>query len=198
MKHRTVIGLTGSIGAGKSTAAKMFQNMVLPVFDADKAVHGIMRDNDRMKAFFENRIKGSVVDGEISRAVLSEKINDGELDVRALEKMIWPFAEEELHRFFERHSREPLLILDVPLLFEAGWDGYCDKIIVMTAPENVLRQRVLARAGMNEEKYALLKKRQLDEKEKCARADFIIDSSEGIEPVRRRLEEIRDELLCAK
>ena len=198
MKNRIVIGLTGAVGAGKSTAAKMFRDMVLPVFDADGAVHRMMRDNARMKALFENRVKGSVVNGEISRAVLSERIKSGDLDVRALEKMIWPFAEEELQSFFERHSREPLLILDVPLLFEAGWDGYCDKIIVMTAPESVLRQRVLARAGMSEEKYALLRKRQLDEKEKCARADFIIDSSEGIEPVRRRLEEIRDILSCAK
>lgn len=193
-----ILGLTGSIGSGKSTASKMLREKVLPVFDADAAVHRIMRDNGRMKEYFAAKINGSVVNGEISRSVLSEKIKSGELDVHRLEQMIWPFAEEELHRFFERHSHEPLIILDVPLLFEAGWDGYCDKIIVMTAPEEVLSQRVLARPKMTREKYLLLKQRQMSDKDKCEKADYVIDSSAGIEAVRNRLDEITDELSCAR
>lgn len=198
MRKKTVLGLTGNIGSGKTTAAGMFREMVLPVFDADSAVHRIMRDNVRAKEYFDRRIKGSVVDGEISRSVLSDKIRNKELDVRELEQMLWPFALEELQKFFERHSYEPLLILDVPLLYESGWDSYCDKVIVMEAPEEVLKQRVMSRPGMNEEKYALLTTRQLSQQEKCKRADFRVDSSKGFDFVRAELEKIRDELLCGK
>ena len=146
MTKSVVVGLTGNMGAGKSTAVKMIREMVIPVFEADQAVHILMRDNREMKALFFRKFPESLVNDEIDRTVLSRLINEKKLDIRQLEQMIYPFLEKELQNFFMRHSREPVVVLDVPLLFEAGWDRFCDKIIVVSAPAEVLKQRVFERA----------------------------------------------------
>ena len=194
MTKSVVVGLTGNMGAGKSTAVKMIREMVIPVFDSDQAVHLLMRDNREMKASFYCKFPKSVVNDEIDRAVLSALIKEGKLDVRQLEQMIYPFLERELQNFFMRHNREPVVVLDVPLLFEAGWDKFCDKIIVVSAPAEVLKQRVFERSGMTEEKYRALTARQMPDEEKRKRADYVIETQDGIEPVRQRLTEIMDEL----
>ena len=194
MTQSVVIGLTGNMGSGKSTAVKMIREMVVPVFDADQAVHVLMRDSREMKALFYRSLPESVVNDEIDRSVLSELINGKKLDVRRLERMIYPFLEKELQNFFMRHNREEVVVLDVPLLFEAGWDRFCDKIIVVSAPAEVLKQRVFQRSGMTEEKYRTLIMRQMPDGEKRARADYVIETQYGIEPVRQRLVEIMDEL----
>ena len=165
MTKSIVVGLTGNMGSGKSTAVKMIREMVIPVFDSDQAVHILMRDNREMKALFVRKIPESVVNDEIDRTVLSALIKEQKLNVRQLEQMIYPFLERELQSFFVRHNREPVVVLDVPLLFEAGWDKFCDKIIVVSAPAEVLKQRVFERSGMTEEKYQALTARQIsDEK----------------------------------
>ena len=194
MTKSVVVGLTGNMGAGKSTAVKMICKMVIPVFDSDQAVHILMRDNREMKALFSLKFPESVVNDEINRSVLSALIKNQKLDVRQLEHMIYPFLERELQSFFMRHNREPVVVLDVPLLFEAGWDKFCDKIIVVSAPAEVLKQRVFERAGMTEEKYQTLTARQMPDEEKRKKADYIIETQYGIEPVRQRLMEIMDEL----
>ena len=194
MTKSVVIGLTGNMGSGKSTAVKMIRKMVIPVFDSDQAVHILMRDNREMKALFYRKFPESVVDDEIDRTVLSALMREQKLNVRQLEQMIYPFLERELQSFFRRHNREPVVVLDVPLLFEAGWDKFCDKIIVVSAPADVLKQRVFERPGMTEEKYLALTARQTPDEEKRKRADYVIETQDGIEPVRRRLIEIMDEI----
>ena len=194
MTNSVVVGITGNMGAGKSTAVKMIREMVVPVFEADKAVHILMRDNREMKALFYRKFPESIVNDEINRTVLSALIKDGKLDVRQLEQMIYPFLEKELQNFFTRHNREPVVVLDVPLLFEAGWDKFCDEIIVVSAPAEVLRQRVFERPGMTEEKYNALTARQMPDEEKRQKADYVIETQYGTEPVRQRLIEIMDEI----
>lgn len=193
-----VVGLTGCMGAGKSTAVKMIRQMVVPVFDCDEGVHRLMRENRDMIALFARRYPQSVVRGEIDCGVLSALINEDKLDVRELEQMIYPFLESELRCFFARHRYEPVVVLDVPLLFESGWDGFCDRVIVVTAPADVLKKRVFERAGMTDEKYAALTRRQMSDAEKRAKADYVVETQCGIEPVRERLAEILEEIKCAK
>ena len=153
MKKSVVVGLTGSMGAGKSTAVAMIKKMVIPVFDSDEAVHRLMRDNTEMKAVFYRKYPQSIVNDQVDRSVLSGLIKNRRLDVRELEKIIYPFLERELQAFFARHRFEPVIVLDVPLLFEAGWNRFCDKVIVVTAPAAILKKRVFERPGMTEEKY---------------------------------------------
>ena len=194
MTRSIVVGLTGNMGAGKSTAVKMIRELVVPVFEADRVVHILMRDNREMKALFYRKFPESIVNDEINRSVLSVLIEEKKLDVRQLEQMIYPFLENELQNFFRRHSREPVVVLDVPLLFEAGWDKFCDQIIVVSAPAEVLKQRVFERFGMTEEKYRALTARQMPDDEKRKRADYVIETQDGIEPVRQKLIEIMDEI----
>ncbi|MBR4127004.1 MAG: dephospho-CoA kinase [Alphaproteobacteria bacterium] len=194
MTKSVIVGLTGNMGAGKSTAVKMIREMIIPVFEADQAVHILMRDNREMKALFYRKFPESVVNDEIDRSILSVLIKEGKLDVRQLEKMIYPFLEKELRNFFMRHRSERLVVLDVPLLFEAGWDKFCDKIIVVSAPAEVLKRRVFERSGMTEEKYQALTARQISDEEKRKKADYVIETQYGIEPVRRQLTEIMEEI----
>jgi len=194
MTKSVVIGLTGNMGAGKSTAVKMIREMVVPVFEADQAVHILMRDNREMKALFYRKFPESIVNDEIDRTVLSALIKEQKLDVQQLEQMIYPFLERELQNFFMRHNRESVVVLDVPLLFEAGWDKFCDKIIVVSAPADMLKQRVFERPDMTEEKYKILTARQMPDEEKRKKADYVIETQYGIEPVRQRLIEIVEEL----
>lgn len=194
MKKSLVVGLTGNMGAGKSTTVRMIQEMIVPVFDCDKTVHRLMRESREMKALFYRKFPQSVVQDEIDRSVLSDLIKEKKLDVRQLEQMIYPFLEKELRNFFLRHRLEPVVVLDVPLLFEAKWDRFCDKIIVVSAPEEVLKKRVFERSGMTEDKYQALTLRQMPDKEKRQKADYVIETQYGIEPVRQRLIEIMDEI----
>lgn len=194
MKKSLVVGLTGNMGAGKSTTVRMIQEMIVPVFDCDKTVHRLMRENREMKALFYRKFPQSVVQDEIDRSVLSDLIKEKKLDVRQLEQMIYPFLEKELKNFFLRHRLEPVVVLDVPLLFEAKWDRFCDKIIVVSAPEEVLKKRVFERSGITEDKYQALTLRQMPDKEKRQKADYVIETQYGIEPVRQRLIEIMDEI----
>ena len=189
-----IIGLTGAMGAGKSTAAQMLLKMGLPVFDADAEVHDLMKNNKELKAVFQSEIKGSVGENGIDRAVLSRLIGEGKITPEKIENLIYPFLIKELKNFLE--SNDPA-VLDVPLLFEAGWDKYCDKIVFLTAASETLRQRVFARPGMTAEKYEKLTSRFWNNSLKKNKSDYIISTDEGLEPVERRLLEIRNEL-CAK
>ncbi len=194
MTKSVVVGLTGNMGAGKSTAVKMIREMVIPVFESDKNVHILMSDNREMKTLFYRKFPESVVNDKIDRSVLSSLIKERKLDIRELERMIYPFLERELQSFFMRHNREPVVVLDVPLLFEAGWNEFCDKVIVVSAPADILKRRVFERSGMTEEKYRILTARQMSDEKKRAKADYVIETQYGIEPVRQRLSEIMDEL----
>lgn len=193
-----VAGLTGNMGAGKSTVAKMIKNMIIPVFDADASVHRLMRDNTGMQALFARRFPDSIVKNEIDRSVLAKKAAEGILDVRELERMIYPYLNQELDAFFRRHRREPVVVLEVPLLFEAGWDRLCDKIIVVSAPSDILKQRVMQRKNMTEEKYAALIQRQTDDAAKRAKADYVIDTSASLEEVEELITGVMEQIKCGK
>ena len=198
MNRSVVVGLTGCMGSGKSTAVNMIKNMVIPVFESDKTVHRLMRDNLEMKSIFQRKFPESIVNHAVDRAVLSSLLNSKKVDIQELERIIYPFMEQELQAFFVRHRFERIVVLDVPLLFEAGWNRFCDKIIVMTAPAEVLKARVFQRTGMTEEKYEILTQRQMDDREKRLKADFVIETQNGIDSVKERLYEIMEELICEK
>lgn len=187
---KIVFGLTGSIASGKSTVSGMFKNMTIPVFDADEGVHRLMRESKDMKALFSRKFPQTVNDRGIDRKKLSDMVNDGLIDVRQLESMIHPFLEQELRLFYERHFYEPILVLDIPLLFEAKWDKFCDETIVLTADLLILRQRALSRPGMTIEKYNILKSRQMSDEEKIKRATCTIDTGASLEDVRNKVEQI--------
>ena len=189
-----IIGLTGEMGAGKSTAAQMLRKTGLPVFDADGQVHLLMKNNKELKDIFKEKFKESVTENGIDRTVLSRLISEGKMTPEIIEKLIYPFLIKELDKFIDLNDPA---VLDVPLLFEAGWDKYCDKIVFLTASPETLRQRVFARPGMTEEKYEALTSRFWNTDLKKSKSDYIISTDEGLEPVERRLIEIRNEL-CAK
>jgi len=185
-----VLGLTGSIGMGKSTTAAMFREAGVPVHDSDEAVHRIYAGP--AAPLIERAFPGTVVDGVVDRQLLSEKVIGKPEELRRLESIIHPLVREDADAFLReaRDRGEKLVLLDIPLLFETDGTGRVDRIVVVTAPADVQRERVLARPGMTEEKFEAILARQVPDAEKRHQADFIIDTSLGLEPARDRVREI--------
>ena len=175
-----VLGLTGSIGMGKSTTAGLFVQRGVPLHDADAAVHGLHRG--RAVAPIEAAFPGTVVDGVVDRARLGAAVLGKPEALRRLEAIIHPLVREEEQAFLARCRREGagLAIIDVPLLFETGGEGRCDAVLVVTAPAAVQRERVLARPGMSAEKLDAILTRQMPDAEKRRRAHFLVDTSRGL------------------
>lgn len=185
-----ILGLTGSIGMGKSTTADMFRDLGIPVHDADATVHDLYLHT--LTKPLAAAFPGILVDGVVDRALLSKKVLGNEPAMKKLEAIVHPAVQERELSFLttSRENGETLVVLDIPLLFEVGAEKRVDKIVVVTAPEEVQRQRVLAREGMTEEKFKQIVARQIPDKEKQQRADFIIDTSKGIEFARKKVAEI--------
>lgn len=187
-----VLGLTGSIGMGKSTAASAFRREGVPVHDADATVHMLMAVGGRAVSEIERRFPGCVLDGAVDRQALSGKVfgNDGAL--RDLEDILHPRVRREEKRFLQKHTllRTKAVVLDIPLLFETRAEGRCDAVAVVTAPDFIQRQRVLARPGMTEEKLTSILSHQMPNAEKCRRADFIIPTGLGRADALRVIKEI--------
>ncbi len=175
-----VLGLTGSIGMGKSTTAGLFVQRGVPLHDADAAVHRLHRG--RAVAPIEAAFPGTVVDGVVDRARLGAAVLGKPEALRRLEAIIHPLVREEEQAFLIRCRREGagLAIIDVPLLFETGGEGRCDAVLVVTAPATVQRERVLARPGMSAEKLDAILARQMPDAEKRRRAHFLVDTSRGL------------------
>lgn len=188
-----IIGLTGAMGAGKTTTAELMKELGWAVFDADAEVHALMTDKAVVDLFSE-KIPQSVVDGVVDRSVLSRLLAEKRLTTAELEALLYPFLRQKAEIFIQNHSDG---VLDVPLLFEAGWDKLCGKIIYVTAAPEVLKQRVFARPNMTDEKYKVLTGRFWSERDKISRADYVIRTEGGTEPVKARLMQIKEEL-CAK
>jgi dephospho-CoA kinase len=189
-----LVGLTGSIGMGKSTTAQMFRDAGIPVFCADDAVHLLYRG--RAAPLIEAAFPGVVHDGVVNRDRLSELVV-GKPDVlRRLEKIIHPLVREEEVAFLDeaRRSGAPFALLDIPLLFETGGETRVDRIVVVTAPPDIQRERVLKRPGMTAEKFAGIMARQVPDAEKRARADFVIHTSRGMEAARAEVDAIIERL----
>lgn len=184
------LGLTGSIGMGKSTVAKMFAAEGVPVFDADAAVHRLQGPEGALVAKIEAHFPGTTGPEGVKRGVLAERVLGESGALRRLEALIHPAVAREREAFLADHVDSPLVVLDIPLLFEAGGSEQVDKVAVVSAPPEVQRERVLARPGMTEEKFERILARQLPDAEKRARADFVIDTDGPLEETRRAVRRI--------
>jgi dephospho-CoA kinase len=182
------LGLTGSIGMGKSATAAMFRAAGVPVHDADEVVHALYRG--RAAPLIEAAFPGTVIDGTINRALLSKVLFEDESRLRALERIVHPLVREERDKFLAANDHAPVVILDIPLLFETGGEGDTDAVALVTAPESVQRARVLARPGMTEEKFQAILLKQLPDSEKRLRAHFLIETGFGFAHAERRVRAI--------
>ena len=171
------LALTGSIGMGKSTVAAMFAARGIPVFDADAAVRRLQGPGGDLVAAIGLRFPGTTHDGAVDREALAAAVLGKPEELSALEAIVHPAVHAERTRFITEHRDAPALLFDIPLLFETGGDRAFDHVIVVSAPPELQRERVLARPGMNEAKLAAILSRQLPDPEKRARADFVIDTS---------------------
>lgn len=189
-----VLGLTGSIGTGKSTTAAMFRDLGVPVHDADAAVHDLYRSE--AVAPVAERFPEALKDGAIDRKVLSAILAEAPERFRELEAIIHPLVRARENAFLdaERRNGASLVLLDIPLLFETGGEARVDKVVVVTCDAQTQRSRVLARPGMTEEKFKLILSRQTPDAEKRRRADFLIDTGGGLEAARKQVEEIVESL----
>ena len=173
-----VIGLTGSIGMGKSSAAVMLRRLGVPVHDADAAVHKLMAQGGAAVAAVEAAFPGVVQDGQVDRGRLGAKVLGDDAALKRLEAILHPLVRAEARAFLAKQARlrRPLVVLDIPLLFETGGDALCDAVIVVSAPLFAQRARVLRRPGMTEAKMQAILARQLPDVQKRRRADFVVQT----------------------
>jgi len=170
------LGLTGSIGMGKSTVAEMFAARGVPVFDADAAVHRLQGPGGRLIAAIEAEFPDTTGAEGVDRTALGEAVLGDPAALRRLEALVHPAVAEERAAFLAANAAAPLVLLDIPLLFETGGEGQVDAVAVVSAPAQVQRARVLARPGMTAERFAAILARQMPDAEKRAHADFVIDT----------------------
>ncbi len=185
-----VLGLTGSIGMGKSTSAQMFVDEGIPVYSADAAVHRLY--SGAAAPLIEAAFPGTTTNGKVDRTKLSAAVMGKPKALDELEAIIHPLVRTEENRFRDdaRSRGAKLIVLDIPLLFETGADNRVDKILVVTAPEDVQRKRVLERPGMTTEKFDAMLARQTPDAEKRARADFVIDTRHDFDVTRAAVRKI--------
>lgn len=181
------LALTGSIGMGKSTVAAMFADAGVPVFDADAVVRKLQGPGGRLVPAIESRFPGTTRDGAVDRDALSAAVLGDPDELAALEAIVHPAVHHERTRFIVGHGDAQALLFDIPLLFETGGEVAFDKIIVVTTSADAQRERVMARPGMTIEKFDQILARQLPDKEKRARADFVIDTSGPFEATRSQV-----------
>ncbi|HVT55754.1 MAG TPA: dephospho-CoA kinase [Xanthobacteraceae bacterium] len=193
-----VLGLTGSVGMGKSTAAKMFAEEGIPVFDADAEVHRLYES--KTAPLIGAAFPGVTNEGRIDRERLSARVVGDQAALKKLESIVHPLVREARREFLAkaRASGAKVALVDIPLLFETAGDEGIDKIVVVSAPEDVQRARVLARPGMSEDKFQAILARQMPDAQKRKRADFVIDTSKGFEAARDNVRAILHELLKAE
>ncbi|MER9653252.1 dephospho-CoA kinase [Mesorhizobium sp. M0152] len=185
-----VLGLTGSIGMGKSTTAKMFAEAGVPVHDSDETVHRLYAG--KAAPLVEEAFPGTTTDGVVDRAKLGARVFGDAAALKKLEAIIHPLVRADAEAFLAKHRNagESITVLDIPLLFETGGRGRVDKVVVVTAPAEIQRQRVLARPGMTEEKLASILAKQVPDAEKRRQADFVIDTGQGLDAARAQVEAI--------
>lgn len=185
-----ILGLTGSIGMGKSTVAKMFAEEGVPLFDADAVVHRLQGSAGKLVGTIEAHFPGTIGPDGVNRSALAERVLGEPEALRRLEALVHPAVAREREAFLAANASKPLVVLDIPLLFEAGGSGQVDKILVVSAPPEVQRDRVLARPGMTPAKFERILARQLPDSEKRARADFVISTAGPKEETRRAVRRI--------
>jgi dephospho-CoA kinase len=185
-----ILGLTGSIGMGKSTTAKLFAEAGVPVYDADAAVHQLY-EGEAAPAI-EAAFPGTTAGGKVDRARLSARVVHDPAAMRQLEQIVHPMLSASRQKFFDdaEAAGVAVTVVDVPLLFETGGDKRVDAVVVVTTSPELQRERVLARGAMDEEKFNSILARQMPDAEKRRRADFLVDTSHGLDPVRARIRDI--------
>lgn len=185
-----VLGLTGSVGMGKSATAKMFREEGVPVFDADAAVHRLYES--KAAPPIETAFPGTTLSGRVDRERLSAKVVGNADALKKLESIVHPLVREERREFLAqaKASGAKVALLDIPLLFETESSEAVDKVVVVSAPAEVQRKRVLAREGMTEEKFKAILARQMPDAEKRRRADFVVDTSHGFDAARENVQAI--------
>ncbi|MGN6774457.1 dephospho-CoA kinase [Rhizobium sp.] len=184
------IGLTGSIGMGKSTSAKLFAEAGIPVNDSDAVVHDLY--SGEAVPLVEAAFPGTTSSGKVDRQELSRKLAGDPSGFKRLETIVHPLVRERERQFLERQRKAgaDMVMLDIPLLFETGADKRVDKIVVVSCDPQIQRERVLARPGMTEEKFNMILSRQTPDAEKRARADYVIDTGGSIEAAGEQVREI--------
>ncbi|MCB1412193.1 MAG: dephospho-CoA kinase [Xanthobacteraceae bacterium] len=189
-----VLGLTGSIGMGKSTTARLFAEAGVPVYDADATVHRLY-DGEAAPAI-EAAFPGTTVGGKVDRTLLSPKVVHDPEAMKRLESIVHPMLRAHHQKFLDdaEKSGAPVAVVDIPLLYETGGEGRVDAVVVVTTDPDAQRDRILARDGMTPEKLDAILAKQLPDAEKRRRADFVVDTSHGLDPVRARIREILDEV----
>jgi len=185
-----ILGLTGSIGMGKSTTARLFMEAGVPVYDADAAVHSLY-EGEAAPAI-EAAFPGTTVGGRVDRALLSAQVVHDPKAMRRLEGIVHPMLGASRQKFLDDAERAgaPVAVVDVPLLYETGGEKRVDAVVVVTTSPEIQRQRILARDNMTGEKLDAILARQLPDADKRKRADFLVDTSHGLDPVRVRIRDI--------
>ncbi|MBP2572716.1 dephospho-CoA kinase [Agrobacterium tumefaciens] len=189
-----VIGLTGSIGMGKTTAAKLFAGEGVPVLDSDEVVHGLYRTE--AAPLIEAAFPGTTVSGVVDRQKLGDVLRENPANFGRLEQIVHPLVRKRQEAFLAaaREDDRQFALLDIPLLFETGAESRVDKVVVVSCAPEIQRERVLSRPGMTEEKFEMILARQTPDAEKRRRADFIVDSGSGVEAARDQVREILQKL----
>ena len=185
-----IVGLTGSIGMGKSTTAKLFAEAGIPVYDADATVHKIYEGE--AAAAIEAAFPGTTAGGKVDRGRLSAKVVHNADAMRRLEEIVHPMLRAHHRKFLDDAERSgaPVAVVDVPLLFETGGEKRVDAVVVVTTSPEIQRQRILSRDDMTDEKLKAILARQMPDEEKRRRADFVVDTSHGLDPVRAQIRDI--------
>ena len=188
-----ILGLTGSIGMGKSTTAQLFAEAGVPVYDADATVHRLYEGEAAPP--IEAAFPGTTVEGKVDRPRLSARVVHDPAAMKQLEAIVHPMLGESRKLFLEQAERSgaPVAVVDVPLLYETGGERRVDAVVVVTTTPEIQRQRILARENMTPEKLDAILARQMPDSEKRKRADFVVDTSHGLEPVRGRIRDILDQ-----
>jgi dephospho-CoA kinase len=190
-----ILGLTGSIGMGKSTTAKLFTEAGVPVYDADAAVHKIY-EGEAAPAI-EAAFPGTTVDGRVDRAKLSAKVVHDQAAIKQLEQIVHPMLGASRRKFLDdaEASGAPVVVMDIPLLFETGGEKRVDAVVVVSTDPATQRERILARGTMTSEALDGILARQMPDAEKRKRADFVVDTSHGLDPVRTAIRDILAEVV---
>ena len=190
-----ILGLTGSIGMGKSTTAKLFAEAGVPVYDADAAVHQIY-EGEAAPAI-EAAFPGTTIDGKVDRVRLSAQVLHNPAAIKQLEQIVHPMLGASRKKFLDDAERSgaAVALVDVPLLFETGGEKRVDAVVVVTTTPEAQRERILARDNMTNEKLDAILARQLPDAEKRKRADFVVDTSHGLDPVRAAIRDILAEIV---
>ena len=191
-----LLGLTGSIGMGKSETAKMFRALSVPVYDADAAVHALYEKGGAAVAPIEQEFPGVTAEGAIDRQELGARVLADDGALKRLEKIIHPLVRGSQKQFLADAAAQgaALVVLDIPLLYETGGEDRVDFVVVVSAPAELQRQRVLERPGMTVEKFESIFAKQTPDAEKRARADYIVPTDKGLDPAREAVREIVEDL----